>query len=88
MEFFARICTYFVFSRKVEYAARLRRAGVQWEYIRVCGFFYCSIMYIDALPGTKFSCLKVHVHVQVSCFALLKYLTLVLAGNTKFSTSK
>ena len=52
MEFFARICTYFVFSRKVEYAARLRRAGVQWEYIRVCGFFYCSIMYIDALPGT------------------------------------
>ena len=51
MEFFARICTYFVFSRKVEYAARLRRAGVQWEYIRVCGFFYCSIMYtgIDAL---------------------------------------
>ena len=35
--FFARICTYFVFSRKVEYAARLRRrAGVHWEYIRVC----------------------------------------------------
>ena len=62
MEFFARICTYFVFSRKVEYAARLRRAGVQWEYIRfrVCGFFYCSIMYIrvrqhaEALNGVLY----------------------------------
>jgi hypothetical protein len=44
MELFARICTYFVFSRKVEYAARLRRAGVHWEYIRVCVFFiYHSI---------------------------------------------
>jgi hypothetical protein len=32
----------------VEYAARLRRAGVHWEYIRVCGFFY-----IDALVLSK-----------------------------------
>ena len=44
MELFARICTYFVFSRKVEYAARVRRAGVHWEYIRLCGFFYRGVM--------------------------------------------
>ena len=44
MELFASICTYFVFSRKVEYAARVRRAGVHWEYIRLCGFFYRGVM--------------------------------------------
>ena len=55
MELFARICTYFVFSRKVEYAARVRRAGVHWKYIRLCGFFYRGVMGDDDEDGILMS---------------------------------